>query len=105
MQPLTWTKTEKKIARTLFETAQAHELSDPLVEFKRKAAAAQAPDDLWAIQRYLAQRQRAIEDKYDYRYSQMIAVLARLLREGRIQQQLAGLSDEKRGWIQRFVEL
>ena len=44
--------------------------------------------------------------KYDYRYSQLILVFSRLLREGRIrEEQLAGLSEEKLSYIRRVLSL
>ena len=49
---------------------------------------------------------REIEQKYDYRYSQLILVFGRLVREGRIaEEQLRGLSEEKLSYIRRFVSL
>lgn len=75
-----------------------------MAEFKARAAAAAKPDDLWSIQEHLDRTRREIDRKYDYRYSQLIVVFGRLLREGRIQEeQLAGLSEEKLAFIQRVA--
>ena len=61
---------------------------------------------MWSIQEYLARKQREIDRKYDYRYSQLHLVFAQLIRQGRVQQaQLAGLSEEKRADIWRSASL
>lgn len=46
------------------------------------AAAAQTPGDMWPVEHFLNQRRRELDAKYDYRYSQLIAVFGRLIREG-----------------------
>ena len=96
MPSTTWKDSEKKIARRVFEAALQAELAEIMAELKARAASAKEPDDMWAIQAYLAHAQREIDSKYDYRYSQLELVLGRLLREKRIEEQdLNGLADEK----------
>ena len=59
---------------------------------------------MWELREYLETRQREIDAKYDYRYSQLIFVFGRLLRESRIQEeQLAGLSEDKLALIKRIA--
>ncbi|MBQ0933306.1 hypothetical protein KAK07_09685 [Ideonella sp. 4Y16] len=100
MHNLTWTQAEKSLSRRLFDQALDAELADTLAQFKARAAAVSSPEAMWAIQPFLADRQREIDAKYDYRYSQLIIVFGRLLREGRIQEaQLAGLSEDKQALI------
>ena len=71
-----------------------------MAEFKAKAVAAAEPDEMWSIQEYLDRKGREINQKYDYRYSQLLSLFGRLLAEGRIQQtQLDGLSEEKLAYI------
>ena len=97
---LTWSATEKKVARRVFDAALAAELAEIMAEFKAKAAAAAEPDEMWPIQEYLDRKRREINLKYDYRYSQLLTLFGRLLAEGRIQQtQLDGLSEEKLAYI------
>jgi hypothetical protein len=91
-----WSETEKKLARRVFEAALVEELADVMADFKAKAAAAAEPNDMWSIQEYLYRKRREIDEKYDYRYSQLLFVFAKLLREGRIEEsQLAGLAEDK----------
>jgi hypothetical protein len=101
-----WSVSEKKLARCLFEAALAGELAEVMAEFKAKAAAVAHPDDMWSIQEYLFRKQREVDEKYDYRYSQLLFVFGRLVREGRLREaQLAGLSEEKLSFIRRIASL
>lgn len=51
---------------------------------------------MWAVKAYLARAQREIDEKYDYRYSQLGVVFGRLLREQPIEaHELGGLSEDK----------
>ncbi|MBP6337627.1 MAG: hypothetical protein KA375_08530 [Vitreoscilla sp.] len=104
MHDFKWSDSEKKLARRLFDAALQAELAEVLAELKRQAEAATTPDAMWDVEDYLTRRRRDIDQKYDYRYSQLILVFGWLLREGRLQpDQFAGLSEEKRAAIQRFL--
>jgi len=71
---------------------------------KRLATKAESPDDIWAIHDYLTEQRRTIDGKYDYRYSQLIVVFGRLLRESWIDDKdLEGLSEEKLNAIHRIA--
>jgi hypothetical protein len=106
MHDLKWSSAEKIVSRRVFDAALSAELAETLAEFKARAAAAGGPDEMWAIGSFLARRQRDIDQKYDYRYSQLIVVFGRLLRESRIQEeQLAGLSEDKLALIRRIASL
>jgi hypothetical protein len=103
---LKWSEGEKKLARRVFEEALSAELAELIVDFKAKAAAVVRPDDMWSIGELLHRRRREIDEKYDYRYSQLLAVFGRLVRDGRIQDaQLAGMSEEKLSYIRRIASL
>ena len=106
MQDETWSHSEKKLAREVFEAALQAELAEVMANFKAGALAVSTPDELWAMRHFLTDAQREIEQKYDYRYSQLILVFGRLMREGRIkEEQLHGLSEEKLTLIRRIVSL
>jgi hypothetical protein len=106
MDNLKWSESEKKLSRRVFEAALEAELSEILAEFKSKAAAAATAEAMWALEEYLAQKRREVDGKYDYRYSQLLFVFGRLVREGRLQEeQLSGLAPEKLSYIQRMQEL
>lgn len=106
MQDFKWSESEKKLAHRVFESALAAELMEVMTEFKTRAAAVAEPDDMWSIGQHLHRKRREIDEKYDYRYSQLIAVFGRLLREGRVQEpDLAGLAEEKLLYIRRMASL
>lgn len=106
MDNLKWSESEKKLSRRVFEAALEAELSEILAEFKSKAAAAATAEAMWALEEYLAQKRREVDGKYDYRYSQLLFVFGRLVREGRLhEEQLSGFAPEKLSYIQRMQEL
>ena len=96
MHNLVWTNAEKKIARTAFDAAVRKELNSLVSEFKRRAAITREARDIWEIRDWLNDRQRAIDAEYDYRYSQLIFVFARLIEKDKVKfDQLVGLSEDK----------
>ena len=106
MDNLKWSESEKKLSRRVFEAALAAELSETMSEFKSMAAAAATPQAMWALEEYLARKRHDMDSKYDYRYSQLLLVFGRLVREGRVtQEQLSGLAPEKLAFILRMQEL
>ena len=106
MSELKWSVSEKRLSRRVFDAALQRELAEIVTEFKEKAAQVTAPEDMWPIQEYLRDKHHDIQAKYDYRYSQLLIVFGKLLREGRIQEQeLRGLSEEKLSYIQRIGAL
>ena len=106
MSETKWAESEKRIARRVFEAALQRELAAVMAEFKRRAATAKEPEDMWSTEQYLSHMRREIDSKYDYRYSQLTIVFGRLLREARIEEhELDGLSDDKLAHIRRVASL
>jgi hypothetical protein len=101
-----WTLREKKIARSVFDAALAAELAEVMQEFKSRAAAATEPGDMWSIQEYLFHMRQTIDLKYDYRYSTLLFVFGRLMREGWIEKEdLMELSEDKRAKVEAIASL
>ncbi|TPK91753.1 MULTISPECIES: hypothetical protein [unclassified Mesorhizobium] len=101
---LKWSPSEKKVARAAFDAALEAALGKTMAEFKKKASDATTPADMWEVEDYLRQQRREIDRMFDYRYSQLILVFAVLIREGYLDEtMLAGLSEDKRGEIRRFL--
>lgn len=101
-----WSESEKRLARRVFEQSLKAELVEIMAEFKARAVAAEEPEDMWSIQDHLQRKRREIDEKYDYRYSQLLVVFGRLLREGRVQEtELAGLAEEKLSYVRRIASL
>jgi len=96
MHDIRWTNSEKKLAHEVFDAAVQQELSEIIADFKSKAAALSEPDELWSLVKRTDRKRQEIDDKYDFRYSQLLRVFGQLMREGRITEQaLTGLSEEK----------
>ena len=106
MRDLKWSASEKKIARGAYEDALESMLAKLVTEFKAKAAAATTPSDMWAVEDYLRQERRELDEIFDYRYSLLPLVFARLIREGHLDlARLNGLSEEKLEIVRRFLSL
>jgi hypothetical protein len=70
---------------------------------KQTARKASEPRDLWRIHDYLTEQRDRTDEKYDYRYSVLPFVFARLLKEGWLAEaDLEGLGADKREII-RFL--
>jgi hypothetical protein len=54
------------------------------------------PADIWHLHDFLTEQRKRTDDKYDYRYSALIFVIARLLKEGWLEEcDLNGLGEDK----------
>lgn len=93
---MTWSRSEKAIARQAFDAALKRELHELMQEAKEIASQIKQPADLWDLEEYLTQRHKEIDEKYNYRYSHMTQVFGRLLYETRVSEaELRGFSEDK----------
>ena len=100
-----WTRSEKAIARKAFDAALKRELNEVMREAKQMANQINKPDDLWDLERYLTERRKDIDRKYDARGSRLKDVLGRLLYENRLEEKdLRGLREEKMKSILAFAQ-
>ena len=101
---LKWSPSEKKVARKAYDAALESALGQVMAEFKRRAAAAATPSDMWDIEDYLRGERREIDQVFDYRYSQLPFVFTNLILRGHLEESLLdGLSEEKRELIRSSV--
>ena len=101
----TWSKSEKAIARTAFDAALKRELHEVMQETRKMASQINEPDDLWELGRYLTERRKDINHKYDSRGSRLKDVLGRLLYENRLgENDLCGLREDKMKSIRSFAQ-
>ncbi len=92
----TWSKSEKAIARRIFDAALKRELQDVMRKIKQMANQIKEPADVWELEHYLTERRKEIDRKYDYRYSLLTEVFGRVLYEGRVrEEELSGLREDK----------
>ena len=93
---LKWSKAEKEEARRAFEGAYRKECGTIAAKIKEMAEAASEPEDLWRIHDVLTEWRRQTDEKYDYRYSVLLFVFARLIKERWLMEtDLQELADDK----------
>jgi hypothetical protein len=106
LRDLHWSPAEKKFARRAFDQALKLALARAMADFKARATAVATPSAMWDIEDHLRLKRHEIDAMFDYRYSQLILVFARLIREGYLDESsLAGLSEEKLGLIRSALGL
>ncbi len=106
MQGYSWSPTEKKAARAAFDLALAREMK--AIKEKAIVMVKNMQDDfaIWDLQDYLSEKQREIDRKYDYRYSMLLLVFARLVNEGWLtENDLSGIGREKLDIIMRVLPM
>jgi hypothetical protein len=100
---ITWSKTEKSVARVAFDLAYRREceaISKRINDMIRDIA---NPGDIWRLHDLLSEKREEIDEKYDYRYSVLIFVFARLMKEGWLKaSDLGGLHEDK---VARIIAL
>jgi hypothetical protein len=104
MNDFKWSKTEKKIARVAFDKAYQRECSDLIEKIHTKAGEITGPDNIWRFHDYLTEKRDEIDKKYDYRYSKLILVFARLVKDGWLDfKDLKGLAENKIDRIESLI--
>ena len=100
-----WSRSEKAIARKAFDAALKRELHEIMQETKQRAKQMREPADVWELERYLTQRRKDIDRRYDFWSSRLKDVLGRLLYENRlVKGDLRGLSEDKVERIRSFAQ-
>src|SRR5215831_16033103 len=96
MRNLKWSQAEKVIARKAFNQALEKELAAIIRKVREMAQRIEEKADLWKIEDYLSNSRRAIDEKFDYRYSVLHQVFGSLIRDGLLQEEdLQGLGEDK----------
>ena len=91
-----WSHAEKKIARAAFDKAYEREISALLESVRNEASQIADLESLWQLHDFLSARRHDIDGKYDYRYSGLLFVFARLSKEGWLHlDDLDGLAKDK----------
>jgi hypothetical protein len=106
MHDVKWSKSEKKVARKAFDLAYQRECAGLIKKIQAKAEKLSDPDDIWNLHNFMKKEIRNIGQAYDYRYSALIWVFARLVKDGWLTiDDLKGLSEDKLGRINKILEL
>ncbi len=82
MTEVTWSETEQTAAQEAFNKAYEREINSLIEGVKQQASAITELDELWRLHDFLSAKRHEIEGKYDYRYSVLVFVFAKLLQEG-----------------------
>ena len=98
-----WSAAEKKIPGSALRMASWS--AAIRANAKKMLATASAPSDMWKVHDYLSVQRRATDKIYDYRYSVLLTVFARLLKEKRKLNvaDLAGLQESEIEKIEEWV--
>jgi hypothetical protein len=100
-----WSETEKEVARRAFNAAYECECMAIAYNVREMANKINEPSDVWRIHDYLTEKRSETDQKYDYRYTILLSVFARLMCEGWIRKEnLEGLSCDKLQEIHRAAE-
>ncbi len=106
IKDIKWSGGEKKIARKAFDLAYRREMEDLKNIVKQKASGLKEDAELWQLEDFLYNKRREIDNKYDYRYSQLLFVFGRLLKDGYLKlEDLEGLSLEKISKIKSIADM
>ncbi len=106
MRDLIWSKTEKEVAKRAYNEAYEEECKVVVARVKDLMAHLPEPRAVWVIHDFLSQRRREMDKKYDYRYSVLPSVFARLIREGWLSfEKLEGLSEDKIQVIKSWIRI
>jgi hypothetical protein len=91
-----WSEIEEKIAQEAFKKAYEREIDALIEEVRERGSKLAELDQVWHLHDFLSARRHEIDGKYDYRYSVLIFVFARLLQEGWLDlDELKGLEPDK----------
>ncbi|BCV22222.1 hypothetical protein [Moorella sp. Hama-1] len=101
-----WSNSEKKIARQAFERAYQRECEAIQKHVRAMLAKLTNADDIWRVHDFLSKKRCEVDNKYDYRYSVLTFVFARLLKEGWLDESdLDGLQEDKVSAIKDIASL
>lgn len=105
MNDIKWSKSEKKIARGAFEKAYVRECADFAMKIRAQVEKISKPDDIWDLHKFMTEKIKEIEGKYYYRYSVLILVFARLVKDRWLDfNDLKGLPESKIDCTESLVD-
>ena len=91
-----WSQQEQQIARSAFDAAYTRETAALIKLVNEHANTIMVLNDAWSLHDFLSAKRHDIDGKYDYRYSVLIFVFARLVNEGWLHlTDLEGLAADK----------
>jgi hypothetical protein len=80
-----WSAVEQEVAQEALNKAYERETSALIQAVRAEASSITGLDDLWHLNDFLSARRHELDGKYDYRYSVLLFVFARLVKDGWLQ--------------------
>ena len=103
---VSWSASEKKIARRAYDAAFERQCRAVAAETKRMLENMREPAEIWGVHDYLSENRRYVSRVYHYSYSDLDMVFSRLMSDGWLTEaDLAGLHPEKIADIKRASEV
>lgn len=99
-----WTKAEKQIAKKVFNLAKSRAYQDLIDTINSKTINSQ--NQIWELRDLLNKKAKEFDNKFDYRYSQLLMLFMRYINEGLLRiEELEGLSEDKIYIIRDITEM
>ena len=106
MNDFKWSGAERQVAKRAFNAALEREYAKLTHQVREMVGRMQEGADLRRLHDFLTDKRREIDNKYDYRYSQLIMVFARLIHQGWLSfEELEGLHEDKLEKIKLILSL
>lgn len=99
-----WTKADKNIAKELFELAKKRDYENLTNTIQLKFQSLSTPESIWDLRDFLNSKAKEFDKRYDYRYSVLDDVFAKLIFENILSlDELQPLSKKKQEQIKNIL--
>ncbi len=101
-----WSVTEQQVAQEAFDKAYRREMTALLEAVREKSSSIVALEDIWHLNDLLSAKRHELDGKYEYEYSVLIFLFAKLVKEGWLElNELEGLESSKRTKIAALARM
>lgn len=106
MKYFDWSNTEKILARQAYDRAYERECTKIFDKVQEMLSYIEDPKEIWKVDDYLRKKRREMDAKYDYKYSMLIIIFGKLMKEGLIvDSDINDLSRDKIDSIKRIASI
>jgi hypothetical protein len=103
---INWSAIEQQVAKFAFEKAYKREMTALLEAVRERSSSIVELEDIWHLNDLLNAKRHELDGKYEYEYSALIFVFAKLVKEGWLTiDELEGLESEKRAKISALARM
>jgi hypothetical protein len=101
-----WSVVEQEVAQSAFQKAYERETQALINEVRSRSSGLNQLEDLWHLHDFLSARRHEIDGKYDFDYSGLLFVFARLVKDGWLKMEdLTHLEKEKQAKISALTRM